>query len=62
MEICGQEPAAVQFSQKFWKFRKDFVRGNKEMSGGCVAFRVFPDEEICKEEWVSCQTHNESLS
>lgn len=39
MEISGQEPPVVQFSQKFWKFRKDFVRGNKEMSGGCVPFR-----------------------
>lgn len=24
-------------------------------------WRVFPDEEICKEEWMNCQTHNESL-
>jgi len=39
MEICGQEPPAVQFSQKFWKFREDFVRVKKEMSGGSVVFR-----------------------
>lgn len=36
MEICGEEPTAVQFSQKFWKFKKDFVRVNNEMSWGCV--------------------------